>query len=115
MPRPKPKPRFERQLADARRHALIEAAIASLKRHGHEGLSIRSIAAEAGVSLGLINHHFPNKEVLVAEAYSHFHRKLIDVHIQAVARSMPMPKPACGTEPNLRKSRYHSNASFGRL
>lgn len=87
MPRPKPKPRFERQLADARRHALIEAAIASLKRHGHEGLSIRSIAAEAGVSLGLINHHFPNKEVLVAEAYSHFHRKLIDVHIQAVARA----------------------------
>lgn len=83
------KPRFERQLADARRQALIDAAIASLKRAGHDGLSVRSIAAEAGVSLGLINHHFPNKEVLVAEAYRHFHRQLFDVHTQAVARAKP--------------------------
>jgi len=83
------KPRFERQLADARRQALIEAAIASLKRDGHEGLSVRSIAAEAGVSLGLINHHFPAKEVLVAEAYRHFHRQLFHLHTQAVARATP--------------------------
>lgn len=83
------KPRFERQLADARRQALIDAAIASLKREGHEGLSVRSIAAEAGVSLGLINHHFPNKEALVAEAYRHFHRQLFHVHTQAVARAKP--------------------------
>jgi hypothetical protein len=33
--------------------------------------------------------------------------------IQATARSMPMPKPACGTPPNLRRSRYHLNASSG--
>jgi len=85
----KPKPRFERQLADARRQALIDAAIVSLKRHGHEGLAVRRIASEAGVSLGLINHHFPNKEMLVAEAYRHFHRQLIDVHVQAVARAGP--------------------------
>ena len=89
MSRPKPKPRFQRQLADARRQALIEAAIASLKRYGHQGLSVRSIASQARVSLGLINHHFPNKEVLVAEAYSCFHRKLIEVHVQAVARAGP--------------------------
>jgi TetR/AcrR family transcriptional regulator, transcriptional repressor of bet genes len=89
MPGRTRKPRFERQLADARRQALIEAAIASLKRAGHEGLSVRNIAAEAGVSLGLINHHFPNKEALVAEAYRHFHRQLFDVHTQAVARAKP--------------------------
>jgi TetR/AcrR family transcriptional repressor of bet genes len=85
----KPKPRFERQLADARRQALIDAALVSLKRQGHDGLSVRSIAAEAGVSLGLINHHFPNKEVLVAETYRSFHRQLFDVHTQAVARAGP--------------------------
>ncbi len=90
------KPRFERQLADARRQALIDAAITSLKRDGHDGLSVRSIAAEAGVSIGLINHHFPNKEVLVAEAYRHFHRQLFDVHTQAVARARPrMRTGAC--------------------
>jgi len=89
MSRLKSRPRFERQIAESRRQALIDAAIASLKRRGHDGLSVRSIAAEAGVSLGLINHHFPNKEVLVAEAYRHFHRQLIDVHAQAVARAKP--------------------------
>ncbi len=68
------KPRFERHEADVRRKALVEATIESLKRHGHEGLSVRRISAEAGVSIGLINHHFPNKNALVAEAYRHFNR-----------------------------------------
>src|SRR6476659_891466 len=34
--------------------------------------------------------------------------------IQATARSMPIPKPACGTDPNWRRSRYHLKASSGR-
>src|SRR5215471_4932134 len=35
--------------------------------------------------------------------------------IQATARSMPMPNPPWGTLPNLRRSRYHLNASAGKL
>jgi len=72
------KPRFERHDADVRRKSLVEATLASLKRYGHEGLSIRRISAEAGVSIGLINHHFPNKNALVAEAYRHFNRQLVE-------------------------------------
>ena len=71
------KPRFERHDADVRRRSLVEATLASLKRYGHEGLSIRRISAEAGVSIGLINHHFPNKNALVAEAYRHFNSQLV--------------------------------------
>jgi TetR/AcrR family transcriptional repressor of bet genes len=52
-------PRFERKLPDARRQALVEATIECLKRFGHDGLSIRRISAQAKVSIGLINHHFP--------------------------------------------------------
>ena len=74
-----PKPRYERQVASDRQEALIEAAIDSLKRHGHEGLSVRRIAAEAGVSIGLINHHFPNKDTLIAESYRTFSRRLSDL------------------------------------
>ena len=66
------KPRYERQVASDRREALVDAAIESLKRYGYEGLSVRRIAAEAGVSIGLINHHFPNKDTLVAESYRAF-------------------------------------------
>jgi TetR/AcrR family transcriptional regulator, transcriptional repressor of bet genes len=70
------KPRYERRVASDRREALVDAAIACLKRHGHEGLSVRRIAAKAGVSIGLINHHFPGKDTLVAEAYRTFSRRL---------------------------------------
>ena len=87
-----PKARFTRQLAQDRRQALIESAIESLKRHGHEGLSVRRIAAQAGVSIGLINHHFPNKNQLIAEAYRHFNTQLIDGLIDAVARAPTAPR-----------------------
>lgn len=70
------KPRYERQVASDRREALVDAAIESLKRWGHEGLSVRRIAAEAGVSIGLINHYFPSKDGLVAESYRTFSRRL---------------------------------------
>src|SRR5439155_25923012 len=33
--------------------------------------------------------------------------------IQATQRSIPMPKPACGTVPYFRRSIYQSKASFG--
>jgi TetR/AcrR family transcriptional regulator, transcriptional repressor of bet genes len=84
-------PRFERRLPAERRLALVEATIACLKRFGHDGLSIRTISAEAGVSVGLINHHFPNKAELVAAAYRHFNSQLVDGMRAAVARAADSP------------------------
>jgi AcrR family transcriptional regulator len=86
------KPRYQRRGADDRRQALIEATIASLQRHGHEGLSVRRIAAEAGVSIGLINHHFPNKNALVAESYRRFSRQLSEGFGAAVMRAPTEPR-----------------------
>ncbi len=86
------RPRFERQVASDRREALVDAAIESLKRHGHEGLSVRRIAAEAGVSIGLINHHFPNKDALVAESYRAFGRRLSHSFEAAVLAAPPGPR-----------------------
>jgi AcrR family transcriptional regulator len=86
------KPRFERQVASDRREALVDAAIESLKRYGYEGLSVRRIAAEAGVSIGLINHHFPNKDALVAESYRAFSRKLAASFEAAVKAAGPAPR-----------------------
>ena len=62
-------PKFHRETPEVRRDSLIDATLRCLKKFGHEGVSIRRISAEAGVSIGLINHHFPNKSGLVAEAY----------------------------------------------
>ncbi len=85
-------PRFEHKLPEARRRALIEATIASLKRYGHDGLSIRRISAQARVSIGLINHHFPTKDALVAEAYRYFNNLLVDGLRQAVSSATPLPR-----------------------
>lgn len=87
-----PPTRFTRQVAEDRRQALIDAAIESLKRHGHEGLSVRRIATQAGVSIGLINHHFPNKNQLIAAAYRHFNTQLIEGLIQSVASAPTEPR-----------------------
>lgn len=38
-------------------------------KQGRAGLSVRQIAKEANVSLGLVNHHFGSLEALVARAY----------------------------------------------
>jgi TetR/AcrR family transcriptional regulator, transcriptional repressor of bet genes len=81
------KPRFERQLPQERRQALIEATIQSLKRYVHEGLSVRRISAEAGVSIGLINHHFPKKDMLIAQAYRHFNSELVGAVRQAALQA----------------------------
>src|SRR5450432_1420473 len=86
------KPRYERQLPEQRRQELIDATIECLKRYGHEGLSMRAIAAEAGVSLGLINHHFPNKDELIAAAYRHFNIELVDGLKAAVLKAEASPR-----------------------
>lgn len=86
------KPRYERQLPQQRRQELIDATIECLRRHGHDGLSIRTIAAAAGVSVGLINHHFPNKDELVAAAYGHLNGALVAGMQAAVAAAGPTPQ-----------------------
>jgi TetR/AcrR family transcriptional repressor of bet genes len=62
-------PKFRRAAPAVRREALIEATLSCLKKYGHDGVSVRRISAAAGVSIGLINHHFPNKSGLIAETY----------------------------------------------
>src|ERR1700749_1056623 len=62
-------PKFRRAPPAVRREALIEATLSCLKKYGHEGVSVRRISAAAGGSIGLINHHFPNKSGLIAETY----------------------------------------------
>jgi TetR/AcrR family transcriptional repressor of bet genes len=69
MSRAHPPPKFRRAVPAVRREALIEATLACLRKYGHEGLSVRRIGAQAGVSPGLINHHFPSVSALVAAAY----------------------------------------------
>lgn len=69
-----------------RKDALIAATLKCLSEEGYEGLSIRKISAEAGVSVGLINHHYADKQDLVAQAYEHMtlsHLEIIRAAVEA--------------------------------
>ena len=44
--------------------AILEAAVRLFSRHGYDGVSMRSVAREAGVSKSNIYHHFESKEAL---------------------------------------------------
>lgn len=70
-------PRFRREPPDARREELIAATLACLNKFGHEGVSVRRISAEAGVSMGLITHHFLGIDALVAAAYESLAKRLL--------------------------------------
>ncbi len=65
----KPTPRFARQARDVRRQMLIEAAIRCLARGGIAAFTVDQISHEAGVSRGLINHHFKGIEDLLQAVY----------------------------------------------
>jgi TetR/AcrR family transcriptional regulator, transcriptional repressor of bet genes len=96
-------PKFRRAAPAVRREALIEATLRCLKRDGHDGASVRSISAEAGVSIGLINHHFPSKSGLVAEAY--------DTLASALQKSLSAQAENKGVSPRERLSLFF-RASF---
>lgn len=83
-------PKFRRESPPLRREALVAATLACLRKLGHAGLSARRIGAEAGVSPGLINHHFPSISALVAAAYETLAMSLLDSiqrHAQEIAAS----------------------------
>src|ERR1700726_2865622 len=71
-------PKFHRATPEVRREALVDATLSCLKQFGHEGVSVRRISAAAGVSIGLINHHFPSKSGLIAETYETLALSLLD-------------------------------------
>ena len=62
-------PKLRRTNPDERRDLLIAATLTCLARDGHAGISVRRIASEAGVSVGLLNHHFGTIDALIAETY----------------------------------------------
>jgi TetR/AcrR family transcriptional repressor of bet genes len=60
---------FQREPAADRRRHLGEAVLRCILKNGSAGLSVRQIAAEAGVSLGLIRYHFGDFDELIAYAF----------------------------------------------
>ena len=53
------------EVREATREKLLEAAVRLFARQGYSATSIRALASEAGVALGLPYHYFPSKEAVL--------------------------------------------------
>ena len=65
---------YKRESEEARRDALILAAMDLVAEGGSQAATVRAIADRAGVTPGLIRHYFTSKEELTRAAY----RRLMD-------------------------------------
>ncbi len=54
--------------ATATRQAILDSAIRNFARAGYDGVGVREIAGDAGVTAMLVNRYFGSKEQLFAEA-----------------------------------------------
>lgn len=73
----KPPPRFTRLAAADRRLALIEAALACMAEGGLPGFTVDRVCTRAGVSRGLVTHHFGGMAGLLAATYAHLYAQAI--------------------------------------
>ena len=84
--------RFSRMEPQLRKANLVQATLTCLKRDGFQGASIRKISAEAGVSVGLISHHYSGKDELVAEAYRTITGQVMSLLRETMAKAPPEPR-----------------------
>lgn len=65
-PNDQPPRRRERLAEDTRREQIVRATVEVVAEHGYEYASLANIARAAGVSKGLVSHHFGSKDELMA-------------------------------------------------
>jgi AcrR family transcriptional regulator len=72
------------------RQALLDATIRVARRDGLDGVTFRSVAREAGVTNGLIVHHFGTRAALMREALGHAALASIDTSVLEPAEGDPV-------------------------
>ncbi|BAN46708.1 TetR/AcrR family transcriptional regulator [Metapseudomonas resinovorans] len=93
-----PRERQPRTNPDERREHLVRAALRCLVAEGHAGISVRRIAKEANVAVGLINHYFGSIDALVAQAY--------ETLASEVSQRLQASIDAAGPTPSARLEAY---------
>lgn len=70
-------------MAPIRRKQLVEAAIAAIHEHGFANATVARIAAQAGISAGMVHHYFKDKDELLFATMRHL---LAELRADAVVR-----------------------------
>lgn len=75
---------------ESRRLAIADAIFALIGSHGLEAVSLRDVAAQAGVSMGAVQHYFDSKEDMLLFALGHMRdRALARMQAELAANSEP--------------------------
>lgn len=72
------------QQIQERRELILTAAATCIARQGYDGVRLRDISREAGVSIGLVQHYFDTREGLLAHAIRHLSEGLLADFAQGV-------------------------------
>lgn len=70
--------------SEARRDAIIEAALAVARRKGLGATTVRDVAAEMGTSSGLVHHYYDSMDEVLAEAFA----QAAQVDLEAVTQAV---------------------------
>jgi AcrR family transcriptional regulator len=76
----------------ARRRAIADALWRVVAREGFEGVSLRHVAAEAGVSMGMVQHYFHTKEQMLGFALDSMEER-VGARFAAELAGLPDPPP----------------------
>ena len=76
---------------DSGRQRLIDATLTSLGERGYHRSTLRVIAETAGVTAGLVKHHFNGKDELMLEAYRQFKDRALAVYLAEADMAEPDP------------------------
>ena len=73
--------RISTEVAAQGRERLLDAAVRLIAREGIDNVRIARIAAEAGVSAGLVHYHFASRDALLEEAIEHSYERAGDMRL----------------------------------
>lgn len=91
-PHGEPRARFTRELPEVRRAEMMRAAAACLAEDGVGAATVRAVAARAGVTPGLIRHHFGGIDGLIAATYRHVGATVSEAIDAALATAPAEPR-----------------------
>lgn len=75
---------------EQRRRELAEAVYAVIGTRGFEAVSLRDVAEQAGVSMGLVQHYFASKQEMLLFALAHMRARVL-VRLQAALARLHEP------------------------
>jgi AcrR family transcriptional regulator len=76
--------------SEATREQILDTAIGLFRKNGFDETTMREVACEAGVALGLTYHYFPSKEALVMAYYERVQREHRIVAQEKLTQTRPL-------------------------